>query len=401
MAVCRSCVLVVCLTLALPAAAQTADSIVDPLALQIHGFASQGFLVSTKNNYLAKSKQGSFELTEVGVNLTKPLTDSLRTGVQLFSRKLGATGNYNAKFDWFYIDYHWQDWLGFRIGRVKLPFGLYNEFNDIDSARVPILMPESIYPIQNRDFLLAQTGGELYGHIELSDAGALEYRLYGGTIFIDPTVTADTPYRIKSLDVPYVAGGRLLWETPLPGLRIGGSLQLLSIHTEVLYDAVIWRAQQQAGILPDDFTGKVRAKIPAVLWVGSIEYLVHDLLLAAEYSRWRVKVESSQATLFPASNTTNERLYGMAAYRVTTWFQPGLYYSLYFPNVDDRRGRDAMQHDLATTLRFDINDHWLVKLEGHYLSGTAELNPTLNDNRPRSNLTRNWTLFLVKTTGYF
>ena len=30
-----------------------------------------------------------------------------------------------------------------------------------------------------------------------------------------------------------------------------------------------------------------------------------------------------------------------------------------------------MQHDVAATLRFDINSHWLVKLEGHYMTGTA------------------------------
>ena len=401
MALGRSCVLLLALAVALPAAAQPLDSIADPSAVQIHGFASQGFLVSTKNDYLASSKQGSFELTEVGVNLTKPLTDSLRMGVQLFSRKIGATGNYNAKFDWFYVDYRWRDWLGLRVGRVKLPFGLYNEFSDIDAARVPILMPESVYPVQNRDFLLAQTGGELYGHVEFAAAGAVEYRLYGGTIFLDASQTASSPYQIKALNVPYLAGGRVLWETPLSGLRMGGSLQMLSIHTDLLYDSAVWMPLQMAGKVTPDFKGTLSARVPAVLWVGSLEYAAHDLLLAAEYSRWHVKVESAEPALFPVSHTTSERLYAMGAYRILGWLQPGLYYSLYFPNVDDRHGRDAMQHDLAATFRFDINDHWLVKLEGHALSGTAELNSALNDDVPKSKLTRHWTLFLVKTTGYF
>jgi hypothetical protein len=60
-----------------------------------------------------------------------------------------------------------------------------------------------------------------------------------------------------------------------------------------------------------------------------------------------------------------------------------------------------MMHDFAGTLRFDVNAHWLVKLEGHFMHGTAGLDPTLNDNRSLDALTRNWAVFLAKTTAYF
>src|SRR5262249_32905537 len=142
-----------------PAKSEADD--VDLLALEVHGFISPGFIVSTDNNYLSESKHGSFKLSEVGLNFTKPLTETLRAGIQLFARDLGRSGNYSAKFDWYYLDYRWRDWLGIRAGRVKVPFGLYNDINDIDPARVPILLPQSVYPVTNRDFLLAQTGGEL------------------------------------------------------------------------------------------------------------------------------------------------------------------------------------------------------------------------------------------------
>lgn len=40
--------------------------------LKIHGFASQGFLISDKYNYLAHdSKKGSFQYNELGINFTK------------------------------------------------------------------------------------------------------------------------------------------------------------------------------------------------------------------------------------------------------------------------------------------------------------------------------------------
>jgi hypothetical protein len=386
------------------AAAQDLDSLesADPLALQVHGFVSQGFLITTDNNYLAESEQGSFEFTEVGLNFTQPLSDELRVGVQLFARDLGRLGNYSIKADWFYLDYRYANWLGLRAGRVKLPFGLYNEVNDVDQARVPILLPQSMYPIQNRDFLLAQTGVELYGFLDLAAAGALDYRLYGGTIFLETQVAPGSPFDVRNINIPYVAGGRLLWETPLRGLRAGGTLQLIRLEFDLLYDMAVYEPLVMADQLPSDFSGEVSGELPVLMWVGSLEYTVEHLLLAAEYSRWYVETESSEPVLFPESDVTQERLYGMASYSINSWFAPGLYYALHFPDVEDRdSGRERSQHDLALTLRFDINDHWLVKLEGHYLRGTAALSAALNDGTPPAELERHWGLFLVKTTAYF
>src|SRR5690606_23975894 len=78
---------------------------------EIHGFVSQGFIKTSKNNYLAQSERGSFEFTEVGLNVTKQITDRFRVGMQLFVRDLGPIGNYKPQFDWFYLDYRFFDWL--------------------------------------------------------------------------------------------------------------------------------------------------------------------------------------------------------------------------------------------------------------------------------------------------
>jgi hypothetical protein len=375
----------------------------DPYALEVHAFVSQGFLVTTDNNYLAESSQGSFELSEVGINFTKPLTDDLRVGIQLFARDLGPIGNYDAQLDWFYIDYRWADWLGFRAGRVKVPYGLYNEVNDVDSARTFVLLPQSLYPTEQRDFLLAQTGVEIYGYVDLKRAGAIDYRLYGGTIFIDDfgSSSPGSPIRIAEVNIPYVVGARLLWETPLPGLRAGGSIQVLQLDIDVVADPMVTAGLQAAGRLPTDFTGSFEAELAALLWVGSIEYVAQELLVAAEYGRWTVDIDSTAEALVPQDSTTSERMYVMAAYRVTPWLQPGAYYALYFEDTSDRDRRSKRQHDTALTLRFDVNEHWLIKLEGHYMHGTAALTSPLNDGVPLAQLEPDWLVFIAKTTAYF
>ena len=353
--------------------------------LQIHGFISQGFLLTSANEYLADSSKGSFEFSEVGLNVTLPATDRLTLGLQVFSRKLGPIGDYRAALDWYYLDYRWRDWLGIRAGRVKLPFGLYNDSSDVDSARTAVLLPQSIYPAQNRDFLLAQTGVELYGYAGLGRAGGLDYRLYAGTIFLDVRPQPGSPFTVRDLNVPYVAGGRVLW-LPLEGLRVGGSLQFLRLETDLL--------------VPPG-SGSVALKIPATLWVASAEYLWRDFLFAAEYSRWLVKTESSNPSMFPESSVTSERAYLSGSYRASAWLQAGAYYSRLVPNVDRRIWPDGLQHDFALTLRFDVNQYWLIKAEGHYLRGTAGLSTSLNGNRSLSALEPHWALFALKTTASF
>jgi hypothetical protein len=131
--------------------------------------------------------------------------------------------------------------------------------------------------------------------------------------------------------------------------------------------------------------------------VGSAEYSGHDLLLAAEYGRSRGETHYDPL-LVPDATVTSEGGYASAAYRVKRWLQPAAFYSLFYPNRKQREGRENVQHDLAGTLRFDINSFWIVKLEGHYMHGTASLAGTAE---ARAVMPANWGLFVLKTTVYF
>jgi hypothetical protein len=372
-----------------------------PLALETHGFVSQGFIFSTKNEYLAKSKRGSFEFTEVGINFSRSLSESLRVGLQLFAHDLGPIGNYSPEFDWYSVDYRAWDWLGIRIGRNKIPFGLFNELNDIDVARVPILLPQSIYQVDHREFLFAQTGVELYGDVRLGGAGAFEYRAYGGTLSGPPPLPPPPGIAVRDVDIPYVYGGRLLWFTPLDGLSGGVSGQALRLDGAYDFDPALRTALEGATLLPPGLTYPTPVKFRVTRWVASLQYAAHDLDLSAEYSRWTGEFYSRAPQLFPP-HTVNERYYAMASYRMSSWFTPGVYYSALFDNVENRHQRGGFQHDVAFTTRYDFNAHWLLKLEGHVIHGTAALdNRALNDGVERAQLTPTWGLFLIKTTAYF
>jgi len=105
----------------------------------------------------------------------------------------------------------------------------------------------------------------------------------------------------------------------------------------------------------------------------------------------------------PEGDTTSERAYAMLSYRLTDELEAGAYYSVQFSNVEDREGKGygddperAWQKDLAASLRYDLEESWLWKLEGHFMDGAAALSAADNP-YPK----RYWLLFLLKTTVTF
>ncbi len=383
-----------------PNAGADADSdLPDPNAFQIHGFLSQGFIKTSNNNYLSNSQRGAFDFTEIGLNLTKNLSDDLRVGIQLFARDLGPLGGFSPQFSWAYLDYRFRDWLGIRAGRTKIPFGLYNEGSEADSARVPVLLPQSVYPTDNQDYLLAQTGGEIYGNVRLGAAGAVEYRAYGGTL--QASTPAATPgLTVANLNVPYVLGGRLMWSPPVEGLLIGATFQSLRFDWDYDIATALVMPLQKAGDLPPSLGSTLPVQFYVKLYVASAEYQLGGLLLSAEYSRWIGDIDSGAPKLLSV-HAVNERYYAMVSYRVAPWFTPGAYYSVYYPDVHQTSGRQNFQYDAAVSARYDVNRYWIVKVEGHFMDGTAALDTSLNGGADLKTLARDWGVLLVKTTVYF
>ncbi len=74
--------------------------------IQIHGFATQGFLFSSQNNYLSmKSSEGSLQWTDGAISVTDSVTDKLRVGIQVHMYQLGQFGGPGIQVDWASGDY--------------------------------------------------------------------------------------------------------------------------------------------------------------------------------------------------------------------------------------------------------------------------------------------------------
>lgn len=377
-----------------------------------HGMISQSFIQSSGNNFLVpNSEDGNFAVTEYLLNASTNVSSKLRVGLQLYGKDVGSNGNNKVVVDWAFGDYRWKDQLGFRAGKIKLPFGLYNAGRDLDMIRNPMYLPQSVYPEAYRDVANTVTGFSVYGTLALGDNASLEYDLYKGTSNLDDTTLLDDQFNIGapllgySADVRYSHGGRVIINTPVEGLRVGASLASAKLES-------------QAQILyPVDTGGPVPSMVPADIaleyevesWmVFSGEYTRGDLVLAAEYMLRDDKYTQELVGLAPAMDGEDkwEGYYGQAVYRFSPLFELGAFYSVYYPDRDDKDGERyaaseqeflAWNKDLGITARFDVTDGWVLKLEGHFVDGAASSNVSPGEDGYEDS----WNWFGARATYYF
>ena len=87
---------------------------------QVHGFFTQGYALSDRNNYLTmNTSKGTAQMRDGGLNVGWKINGKLRVGAQAYSRYIGELGKGRVSVDWALVDYRFRDWLGFRAGKVK------------------------------------------------------------------------------------------------------------------------------------------------------------------------------------------------------------------------------------------------------------------------------------------
>ena len=373
-------------------------------SIAFHGFLSQGFLYSTEFNYLAPdSTDGSFEFNELGVNASLSPFKRTRISAQIFSFDVGKVGNHPLMLDSGMIDYRATDWLGLRVGRIKRPRGSYNHIQDVDVGRTWVLLPQGLYDARFRDFTAAVDGASVYGEVALGQMGSLSYELYWGTYSLSDegglarlVENSLPPPPIASLQSVFGGesrGAQLWWNTPLSGLRFGS---YLGYETGVGAD-VLFASPMGAAV--------IRQELSIPIQHYSAEWFTGSWTFQFEYRTMnRTTDRRNGPVLLESARSRNESWYLAAAYRLNSWFEVGSYYTEYYEDASNRNGSDlpvpsdGFQKDLALTLRFDPKPWCLLKLEAHYIEGTALLhNPGSNPIRDD----RGWWLLTAKTTFNF
>ncbi len=345
--------------------------------IDFHGFIGQTYAKSTDNNFLADTQDGTFDFREMGLNMSMDISNNLRFGTQVFARKMGTIGDDKITLDYSYFDYNFTNWLAIDAGRMKMAHGLYNETRDVDALRTYIFLP-GVYFDFARDTLIGIDGAGINGNIGLGFLGNINYQARGGTMVLPDDggvakfFSGTGMMEVDNFDAESNGSQNysLVWNTPLKGLRFGSTL----ITGE--FDINGTRTGAFGDIPGDPILVNYHSM---EISVYSIEYTWENLVLSSEY------MELDADMTFPAPIPEMKQAMGGyyfgASYRLNELFELGILYSIYYPDREDKDGDNnvargmpdysAWLKDWGFSVRYDINEYLILKLEHHIMNGTA------------------------------
>lgn len=391
----------------------------ESMAVDIHGFISQGYLKTTHNYFYGDTVDGSFEFNEFGINFAGEPADNIRVGLQILARDFSSNGDDELTVDWAFGDYRFKDWLGVQAGKIKTPKGLYNETRDVDMLRTNIFLPQSVYSEILRDTDLGLLGAGIYGDIRLNRGGFLSYQLIYGTQNIphnesvsqalQGTTAYTTPMENDCIDVDakYVLG--LLWDTPLKGLRLGltydNSIILATAHATLSVPAI---ALNEGDTVLADFDKYQNTVVSAEYTVGGLQMVCEYIRTAKDF------LITFEGMTHEIGDYSADGWYIGSSYQLVDWLHLGGYYSGSYNKTYDRDGKtinspgNDISHrgyfkDACLTTNFIVSKYWNIKLEGHRFNGTHRISALAQVPDANGNVFahEDWHMFAAKVTFSF
>lgn len=390
--------------LAAPAAASRAD-------LQVHGFVSQGWVLSSGNNVNGSSDDahGSAEFRELGVNASWRPLGALLVSAQMAAVEAGKAIDEDVVLEYGLLDYTVlqgeRGRVGGRLGRLKLPIGFYNDTRDVVFTRPGIFMPNSVY--------LDVNGARTFGYFSLEGAG-----LYGDWFAGRHAVYAEL----------LAAPGQELddaAENAILRAQAGGKFELDGGVVGRLsddYDGGRWRVALSALKADLSYVPDGSAFGPSNLFtlpgqfdfdqaVLSLQYNGERASLTGEVVLRRIEIDDiSPAPFIGAGAQDPAGWYLQGAYRVAPRWQALLRYDEQVRDVHDRHGYEQQgqpviglarhyyfARDWTVGLRHDLLPNVALWAEYHYVDGVGWVNPLDNPgfSAPPGNADRYWNLVSV------
>jgi hypothetical protein len=367
--------------------------------LQVHGFMTQGYFLTSDNAVLGASDNdhGSLDFHEIGLNASYQFSNDISFRAQGLFRKMGH--DEQTRIDYAVLDWRVGVWdggeWGIRLGRVKNPMGLYNETRDVAFTRPSVFLPQGIYYDRSRSLVHSTDGGQLYANLQ-TDIGFFGFKGNIGRAENDNKELKvaifgfDTPGELVSKRENY--WGQLKFES------LSGDLELALSYADVILDY-----KPGAG---DPFSAGATRYRPLVL---SAQYNWDAFILTAEYLR-QLNRFNHLGVNFPDTNITTESYYLQGEYLFSQKIKGILRFDAHYLNKNDRDGKKlsstvgvpdhrGFTEDWMIGLGWLPSSSWQLQVEYHRINGTswlpAQANPDL------SKLEQHWDMVAMTASFRF
>src|SRR5450631_3225147 len=188
----------------------------------LHGFGNQDYSKSTANSFEQSGPVGTWNNDFLGLVTSASINDKSKLWAQL-----QANSTEQARITWMFVDYQYSDDLSAHVGRVKFPWGIYNEYIDTRALQLSVGTPFAYSGEADMAYDAYNGFGVDYA-VHLARSGTLLMQGFAGNIYNPPAAvwTPAFPNQVSNQNeraitsVHHVIGGKITWETPLDGLRL-------------------------------------------------------------------------------------------------------------------------------------------------------------------------------------
>lgn len=376
--------------------------------LQIHGFIGQSYIVTSHNDVFGNSdKGGSFGLTEAGLNASFRPLPKLLVSAQVLSRRAGEGNSGMPRLDFAFLDYrvysHEANQFGIRAGRLKNPFGFYNDTRDVPFTRPSILLPQSIYFDRTRN--LGMSGDSVQAYSDLSHpkwgSFSTQFGIWWPIVHDKDThasVLAPGMNGNLSREPSYI--GRGIYETNDKRIRLAVSgIWLNTNYISASNDT-----------LPTDGSGSLQFS-PIYF---SAQYNTERWSLTSEYAIRHFAYSNFNNGVLDSTNFYGESYYVQGEYRFTPKWEGFVRYDVLFTDRSDKSGKqwasvnptdpNRVDHsryakDITVGLRWNVTPEFMLRAEYHHVIGTGWLSGLDNPEKKFTN--KEWDLFAIQGSYRF
>jgi len=212
----------VLLLAAATASAQTdAGGISENLSkLSIHGYLSQAYAFTNGNQFLGITEDGTADYRALALQFHYDISAQDDIIIQFDHERLGKSPVQALKddieLDWAFYEHRFSTGTDVKVGRVQMPFGIYNEVRDVGTL-LPFYRPnadfygEVTFTTESVDGIVATQSIALPADWNLSIAG----------YFGDAELPIPSGADLFVSHVKNLFGGQVWLETPIEGIRVG------------------------------------------------------------------------------------------------------------------------------------------------------------------------------------
>jgi hypothetical protein len=197
-----------------------AAALVEGLKFHLNGYLTQAYGRSDGHQILGIPRSGTADYRGAAVQLRADMGQDDSFWIQLANDRLGSSPAQHflpdVGIDWLFYLHRFGN-LAVKVGRVKIPFGLYNEVRDVGTL-LPFYRPSTDFYGTGSFTTETVDGAELsYDALDLGGGWQLDADLYAGNWdFLAITTSGLVQAKARGS-----VGGELWVTTPIRGLRLG------------------------------------------------------------------------------------------------------------------------------------------------------------------------------------